>query len=54
MTWKQDKVKTSQEKHNNLESRKREVDTCKQDMIKTSQKKPNNLELEKGRADTPQ
>jgi hypothetical protein len=34
ITWKQAKVKTSQRKHNNLESEKRETDTRKQDRIK--------------------
>jgi hypothetical protein len=43
MTWEQLEVKTSQGKPNNLETEKRETDTCKQDRIKTSQEKTNNL-----------
>jgi hypothetical protein len=55
MTWKQDKVKTVktlQEKRNNLESEKEEVESWKQDNVKTSQEKHKNPESENGGADT--
>jgi hypothetical protein len=50
MIWKQDKVKALQEKHNNLESEKREADTYKQDKIKASQKGTQQLGIGKGRS----
>jgi hypothetical protein len=54
MTWKQDKVKALQEKHNNPESEKREADTYKQDRQKHHKKKKNQqLGIGKGRSRYP-